>query len=88
MLILHESLRKRISQYLHGQVRSKMLALQHRLGQCQELVYHDPEKASRMVEEIRAALQSIQEDDIRLASHELYPSIQVDPIIRTAVRLK
>ena len=70
-----ESKKKRVSEYLHGHVQSKLLVLQHRLGQCQEMVALDPEKASASLDEIKAELRSIQEDDIRRSSHELYPSI-------------
>lgn len=75
IMSLQESLKKRISEYLHGHVQSRLLVLEHRLGQCQELVSRDPEQALVQLESIRAELRSVQEEDIRRASHELYPSI-------------
>ena len=85
---VHESVKKRISDYLHGHVQSKLLVLHHRLGQCQELVATDPYGAAILLEEIKAGLRSVQEDDIRKASHELYPSIVklgLGPALRSLV---
>ena len=73
IMCLQESVKKRISEYLHGHVQSKLLVLQYKLGQCQEVVSQDPEGASTLLNEMRADLQSIQENDIRQASHELLP---------------
>ena len=70
-----ESEKKRISEYLHGHVQSRLLVLQHRLSQCQEILSLEPQKASSLLGEIRRELRSVQENDIRRASHELYPSI-------------
>ena len=75
MLAIQETDRKRISEYLHGHVQSKLLALQHRLGHYQEVVVHDPDGAAVMLEDIRAELRSVQDKDIRQASHDLYPSV-------------
>ena len=72
---VRELVKKRISEYLHGHVQSKLLVLQYRLGQCQELVETDPRGAAIFLEEIKAGLRSVQEEDIRRASHDLYPSI-------------
>lgn len=72
---VHESVKKRVSDFLHGHVQSKLLVLQYRLGQCQELVAADPHRAGILLEEIKAGLRSVQEEDIRRASHDLYPSI-------------
>lgn len=75
MLALQESARRRISEYLHGHVQSKLLALQYYLSQCQELIPVDPEEASWLLGKIRNELRDMQEHDIRQASHDLYPSI-------------
>ena len=75
MMSIQESEKKRISEYLHGHVQSKLLVLQLRLSQCQETLVGEPEKASALLEEIAAGLRSVQEQDIRKASHDLYPSI-------------
>ena len=72
---IQESEKKRISEYLHGHVQSKLLVLQRRLSQYQETLVGEPEKASALLEEIAAGLRSVQEQDIRKASHDLYPSI-------------
>ena len=72
---VRELVKKRISEYLHGHVQSKLLVLQYRLGQCQELVETDPHGAAIFLEEIKTGLRSVQEEYIRRASHDLYPSI-------------
>ena len=74
-LSLHEALKKRVSEYLHGHVQSKLLALQFRVGECQEQLSADPTAASRLLQDIKVDIQSVQENDIRRASHELYPTI-------------
>ena len=74
-LWLQESVKKSISEYLHGHVQSKLLVLQHKIRQCQQLVAQDREKASALLGEIGADLRSVQEQDIREVSRELYPSI-------------
>ena len=70
-----ESEKKRISDYLHGHVQSKLLVLQHRLAQCREIFSTEPDKASTLLKDIEADLTNVQEVDIRQVSHELYPSI-------------
>ncbi len=88
VMSLRESEKKHISDYLHGHVQSKLLILQQRLRQCQELVSLDPEQASTLLEEIRVELKSVQEDDIRRTSHELYPyvvNLGLVPALRSLV---
>ena len=50
-----------------------MLVLQFRLTECQQVASADPDRVSSLLEEIRGDLKSIQEDDIRTVSHQLYP---------------
>ena len=75
ILALQESARRRVSEYLHGHVQSKLLALQFYLTKCQELIPADPDEARRLLERIQDNLQEVQDVDIRQASHDLYPSI-------------
>ena len=75
ILPLQESVKKRTAEFLHGRVQSKLMALQHSLYMCQELVLLDPEKVAGLLEKISDDLQRVQEDDIRRASDELYPFI-------------
>ena len=42
ILALQESARKRVAEYLHGHVQSKLLALQYYLSRCQELLTVSP----------------------------------------------
>ena len=75
MMSLHESVKERNSDHLHGHVQSKLLELTDRLRYYKEMMAQDPQKASAFLEQIRSELETVQEDDIRRASHELYPSI-------------
>lgn len=72
---LQESEKKRISEYLHGHVQSRLLVLRQRLGECQELVSSDPQKVSTLLGEIKTELRSVQVEDIRRASQDLYPYV-------------
>ena len=49
--------------------------MQYYLSRCQELIQVDPEEASKLLERIRSDIQQVQDNDIRRASHELYPSV-------------
>ena len=73
MRSVRESEKKSISEYLHGHVQSKLLVLQFRLTECQQVASADPDRVSSLLEEIRGDLKSIQEDGIRTVSHQLYP---------------
>ena len=75
IVYLQESEKKRISDYLHGHVQSKLLVLRQRLGECQELMSRDPQKISALLGEIKTGLRSVQVEDIRRASHDLYPYV-------------
>ena len=75
IMSLHESSKKRISEYLHGHVQSKLLMLQQSLAECQNLLEHQPGSASTLLSEVRTDLRKVQEEDIRKASQELYPSV-------------
>lgn len=75
MMVLQESARKRVSEFLQGHIQSKLLSLQQRLDICQGVVGPEPEKALQLLQGIKTDLYSIREFDIRQASHDLYPSI-------------
>ena len=75
VMALQESARKRMAEYLHGQVQTKLIALQVYLSRCQELIPTDPGQASELLQRSRNDLQRVQDDDIRQLSHSLYPSI-------------
>ena len=49
--------------------------LQQSLARCQDLLTLEPVTASNLLSEVRTDLQKVQEQDIRQASQELYPSI-------------
>ena len=75
VMLLQESVKKRVSEFLHGPVQSKLLILQHRLAESMELVQQEPERAAQLLEQVRDSLKEVQESDLRKASHELYPSV-------------
>ncbi len=75
ILALQESARKRVAEYLHGHVQSKLLALQYYLSRCQELLTVNPREASELLQKVRDELQQMQDKDVRQASHDLYPAV-------------
>ena len=75
IIALQESARRRVSEYLHGHVQSKLLALQYYLSRCQELMTVNPKEASELLQRVRDELQQLQDNDIRRASHDLYPAV-------------
>ena len=88
VMFLQESVKKRISEYLLGHVQDKLLVLQHRLTECQEMASREPGQVPAALEEIRSELRNIQQEGIRRASQELYPSIVkagLVPAVRSAV---
>ena len=67
--------KRRISAYLRGHVASRLEALQHKLARCRNLASSVPEETHTLLEEIESGLRSIQQVDIRQASHQLYPEV-------------
>jgi two-component system sensor histidine kinase UhpB len=68
-----ESLRKEIAQQLHGAVQSKLIVLLHR---CAAIKRAAPRgKLAAELEEMHQTLGGLLEQDVRLISQRLYPSI-------------
>ena len=75
IMSLREAEKKRIHDYLRGHVQSSLLALEHKLRHCHEVLPVEPGRASALLAEIRADLRTIHERDVRQVSHQLYPSV-------------
>ena len=73
--VAEEHLRREIAELLHGPVQTKLLMAWFRLGQCLDLLDTDPAGARSLLEEVRAEIDRVREDEVRRASHLLYPSI-------------
>ncbi|HEV2122038.1 MAG TPA: GAF domain-containing protein, partial [Chloroflexota bacterium] len=70
-----ERQRREISELLHGQVQAKLLLVSHRLGDYARLAASDPSAAAELVSAVRKEIDTIRENEVRLASHQLHPSI-------------
>lgn len=75
LMSVQESVRREMADYLHGHVQSKLVALSMSLGNCQNLLTRDPDRAHRMLGEIQQELQKVQDEDLRQVSRQLYPAI-------------
>ena len=83
-----ESLRREISEVLHGRVQNSLLVAGLRLSECQALMDTDVDQAKTMLTEIRSEVDDIREHDVREASHLLHPSVirvGLLPAVRTLV---
>ncbi len=72
LVTVAESLRKGISQRLHGTVQNKLILLLHRLN---ELKQSPQQMNSAEIEELRRRVEELMENDVRRISLELYPAI-------------
>lgn len=70
-----EELRKKVAEFLHGQVQSHLLVAWHRLGEACELVHTDPDQAAALIEESRRIIDQMREEDVRKLSHLLHPAV-------------
>ena len=70
-----EELRRKVAEFLHGEVQSRLLVVWHRLGEASDLISTDPERAAALVEECRDVLDRVREEDVRKMSHRLHPAI-------------
>jgi signal transduction histidine kinase len=70
-----ERLRADIAERLHGPVQTRLLVAWHRLAEVRDRVRDDPSAAVQIVDEVRAQLERLREQDVRAASHRLHPAI-------------
>lgn len=70
-----EELRRKVAEFLHGEVQSRLLVVWHRLGEASDLISTVPERAAALVEECRDVLDRVREEDVRKVSHRLHPAI-------------
>jgi PAS domain S-box-containing protein len=70
-----ESQRRVVAEWLHGRVQTGLLVAWHRLGLSRDLVETDPAQAAAILDDVRAALDTLREQEVRETSHLLHPSI-------------
>jgi len=75
LVVVQESVRREMADYLHGHIQSKLVALSLSLGICQSMLTSKPDQASLLLEQVQVELQKVQDEDLRRVSHELYPAI-------------
>jgi signal transduction histidine kinase len=75
IVIAQETLRRQIAGRLHGPVQTSLLILQRRLGECQERIRSQPDKATDLLAQIAQELDKIRNEDLRSIGKELHPSI-------------
>ena len=84
-----ERTRRAIAEHLHGRVQNRLLLVWHRLGQLPAQWNGAPETVQRILEELRDEIDQIREQEIRLVSHRLYPSLLtlgLVPAVRSLVQ--
>jgi len=70
-----ENVRKQMADMLHSRVQARLLAATLRLRRVEQLLQTDPTAAPRFLEEVRADLDRIREQDVREVSHLLHPAV-------------
>ena len=70
-----EHVRKQMADMLHSRVQARLLAATLRLRRVEDLLQTDPAAAPRFLEEVRADLDRIREQDVREVSHLLHPAV-------------
>ena len=78
--LAQEYAKKSVADYLRRHVQAKLLLLRYRVEQSRDLVTSDAAAASILLDEVLTDLGTIQEHDIRRATHALYP-----PMIRVGL---
>lgn len=75
LIRVQEQRKRELAELLHGRIQTRLLVTWHRLGQCQELLRHDPDRAAALLQQVRDELDDIREWDVREVSHALHPSV-------------
>lgn len=75
LVVAQESVRREMADYLHGHIQSKLVAISLSLGFYQSLLTTKPDQASLLLKQVQVELQTVQDEDLRRVSHQLYPSI-------------
>ena len=73
IVIAQETLRKEITQEIHGSVQNRLIFLVLRLKQLQEVI--EPESAASELADLREKFEELLEHEIRSIVHQLYPYI-------------
>lgn len=67
--------RREVAESLRGRVQSRLLLAWHQLGECLHLLHAAPVEAAAGIEEVRAIVDDVREQDVRRVSHLLHPTI-------------
>lgn len=70
-----EGLRRKVAEFMHGQVQTRLLLAWHRLVELEDVLMSDTDRARALLCECRELLDEVREDDVRKASHLLHPTI-------------
>lgn len=75
MVEVQEAVRRQTSDYLHGHLQSKLVAICMSINACQKNLRRDPVMVHGTLGRIQEELKRIQDEDLRRVSQELYPAI-------------
>jgi signal transduction histidine kinase len=70
-----ERMRREKADLLYEQVRSQLIVVRHRLGECERLMDTDPIAAKALLAEVRAEMDSLGEENVRKAGRLLPSSV-------------
>ena len=72
---VQEDARKSVAEKLHGPVQTQLFMLSLKLGEIRDMIDSTPEQARTELTEAATELDSLRDNEIRLISHMLHPSI-------------
>jgi two-component system sensor histidine kinase UhpB len=70
-----EDVRKSIAEELHGSVQTRLVLLNFKIADVQDIVDEFPEEAKAELSKISEDLDDLRENHIRMISHRLHPSV-------------
>ncbi len=74
ILEAQESVRRQVSERLHGTVQSRLVVLGHRLNQARQLLA-DPPAAEEILRDVAGQLDRLRDEEVRTLSHRLHPAL-------------
>lgn len=75
IVAVQEEAKKALAEELHGPVQTRMYMLYLKLGEVRDMIDTSPQQARADLAQAAAELDSIRENEIRMVSHRLHPSI-------------
>ncbi|HYG57778.1 MAG TPA: ATP-binding protein, partial [Symbiobacteriaceae bacterium] len=80
-----EEMHRKTAEFLQSRVQSKLLVVGHHLDEARKWLQTAPEKGRRELETAQSQIEDIRENDVRLVSHLLHPTV-ISLGLGTAVR--